>query len=804
MKNSNISMCPYAPLWFKKIENKYLIMKQKAIFFTVFLSLSLMFLSCTEDAGQPDLSNAAILVSPNIQAPMNLTAVQVLSEEVAKRTSLKINQEENWDNKTVIALALSSDKELFGTAVPVREGTDLPETRKEGFRLVYSNENGKKVLWIIGADKRGILFGIGKFLRIADMSEGKLKLPDRIDIATSPEYEIRGHQFGYRNTANSWDAWTVEQFDQHFREQMLFGANCFENIPFQDGAPSVHMKVPREEMNIAMSKICEKYDADYWVWTPADIDLKDKKLRRIEIEKHEALYKNTPRLDGVFFPGGDPGDNHPEDVLPFLEELTTILHKYHPNAGMWISLQGFEREKVEYFFQYINEKNPDWLAGVANGPSSPPLVIEREHLPKKYKIRSYPDLTHTVRCQYPVPRWDQAFALTLGRECTNPQPLYYAEIHNRDAVYTDGFLSYSDGVHDDVNKVVWSQMAWDSKNDIGNVILEYSNFFFGTKLAIDAADGIFALEQNWVGPIAGNPVIQNTLNLWEKLEAENPQLADNWRWQQLVMRAYYDAYDQQRQAYEKGLENEAYKILATSKTIGAEKAMAEALEVLKKAETEPVAQDLKQKVIQYCDNLFQSIGLQTSVPKYNAKGYERGAILDFIDYPLNNRWWLEDEFKKVAEMKSENEKVARLDFIRNYENPGEGSFYDNISSADAKHVTSETEDAIDYLWENDGFSRKRLSTQLFQFTPELQYNELDPNSDYLIRVAGFGEALLRANGERLKPTKYEKGFEQFKEFPLSKELIKDGKLRLTFDKPDEAHLNWRKQSRVTDVWVLKK
>ena len=195
--------------------------------------------------------------------------------------------------------------------------------------------------------------------------------------------------------------------------------------------------------------------------------------------------------------------------------------------------------------------------------------------------------------------------------------------------------------------------------------------------------------------------------------------------------------------------------------------------------------------------------MQTSVPKYNAKGYERGAILDFIDYPLNNRWWLEDEFKKVGKIKSEDQKVARLDFIRNYEDSGEGSFYDNISSADAKHVLSETDDAIDYLWENDGFSRKRLSTQLFQFTPELEYNELDPNSDYLIRVAGFGEALLRANGERLKPTKYDKGFEQFKEFPLSKELIKDGKLKLTFDKPDEEHLNWRKQSRVTDVWVIK-
>ncbi|MCK4993310.1 MAG: hypothetical protein KAS29_22585, partial [Bacteroidales bacterium] len=69
---------------------------------------------------------------------------------------------------------------------------------------------------------------------------------------------------------------------------------------------------------------------------------------------------------------------------------------------------------------------------------------------------------------------------------------------------------------------------------------------------------------------------------------------------------------------------------------------------------------------------------------------------------------------------------------------------------------------------------------------------------------GYGEALLRANGERLKPTKYDKGFEQFKEFPLPKELIKDGKLKITFDEPDEGHLNWRKQSRVTDVWILKK
>ena len=164
--------------------------------------------------------------------------------------------------------------------------------------------------------------------------------------------------------------------------------------------------------------------------------------------------------------------------------------------------------------------------------------------------------------------------------------------------------------------------------------------------------------------------------------------------------------------------------------------------------------------------------------------------------------WLEDEFIKIRGFKTEEEKLAKLEFIRTYENPGEGSFYDNISSADARHVTSETDDAIDYLWENNGLSRKRLSTQLFQFTPILVYDELDPNTDYIIRVSGYGEALLRANGVRLSPTKYEKGYEQFKEFPLPKDLIKDGKLKITFDTPDEEHLNWRQQYRVTDVWIL--
>jgi hypothetical protein len=765
----------------------------------------LVITSCSDSEKKDlsiDLVPAIILYSPSLNGATQEIANIILKEEIAKRTDVTLEKGSSWENRTVVALVLANDSELFGSAVPKRAETNS-EYQKEGYRLVHETKDGTDILWIIGADKRGVLYGIGKLLRTATMGKGTIELPNTIDISESPEYAIRGHQFGYRNTANSWDLWTVEQFDQHFREQVLFGANSFENIPFQDATSSVHFKVHPQKMEVELSKICDKYDADYWVWTPAPRDLTLKNAHLKGLATQEAFYQRCPRLDGVFVPGGDPGENHPSVLIPYLKDLSVLLKKYHPNAGIWVSLQGFNEEKTAYFFKYLEDNSPDWLKGMVYGPSSPSIKLERELLPKKYMHRFYPDITHTVRCDYPVEKWDQAFALTLGREPCNPLPVQHAKIFNKHAIYTDGFISYSDGSHDDVNKVVWNQLGWNSKRSVKDIMLEYSRFFFGSKVAEESAEAILALEENWVGPLLSNEQVSKTLKLWKKLEMENPLLADNWRWQQLVMRAYYDAYIQDRLTYEKKLEIDAYSILAEAETLGADTAMQQALELIQKADKEFVSQELKQKVFEYADALFKSVGAQTSVEKYQASGAERGAILDLIDYPLNNRWWLEDEFKKLNETKSEKDKLVRLEFIRTYEYPGKGSFYDNISSADAQHVTSETQDAIDYLWENNGLSRKRLSTQLFQFTPTLEYDTLDPNANYLIRVTGYGEALLRANGERLKPTKYEKGFEEFKEFPLSKDLLKDGKLKITFDQPDEEHLNWRKQSRVTDVWVLK-
>jgi hypothetical protein len=766
--------------------------------FSVLLSITGTF------ATQVNLNKLSVLISEDIKPQVRASALEILEEEIGKRSQIRISPIKQWSEagRFTIALALSSTSHLGGKTTPKSSDPKSPELQAEGFRLVWKDN----ILWIIGADSRAVIFGIGELLRTSTYGKGQFVIDDQLDVASAPEYSLRGHQIGYRNTANSYDAWSVEQYDQYIRDLALFGTNAIENIPPDGGDDnSPHFKISREEMNVKMSEICEKYDLEYWIWTPATVDLSDKVVREKELDIHKANYPKVPRLDNIFFPGGDPGHNHPREVMPFLKELHTRLTKYHPDAGIWISLQGFSEEQVDYFYQYLEENKPAWLRGVVSGPSSPPISETRFRLPKQYKHRSYPDVTHNVRCDYPVPNFDQALALTIGREGINPMPVFYAGIHNKYAQFTDGFVSYSDGCHDDVNKVVWSQRGWNPGKPVRDILKEYSNFFFDSKLDKKAAEGILALESNWDGPIIDNGGIEPTLAYWKSLETTNPQLSGNWRWQMLVMRAYYDSYVRQRKIYETGLEKQANLVLAKSKDLGVGAAMKQALDLVNLADSQPVARESRKKIDEYAQALFESIGLQTSVDKYQASNAQRGCILDFVDYPLNNRWWLADQFDSVQQMDSEEKKIEHLNLIANWENPGPGGYYDDVSNiSNSPHVTTTVYDAVDFGWWDNGYSRWRLSSQVYQVNPELEYEDLDPNARYLIRVTGVGDALIRIDGRRLEPLVYDKGLGGFKEFIVPRDLVGDGKISVTFDRPEETHLRWRDYSRISDVWLIKR
>ena len=776
----------------------------------VAIAVVFVFATISARAQQATLNQVSIVAVKAAPSSSGNVAAELLSSEVSKRTGL------NW--QIVQSIPASGDVIILKTSnakTPAAGSPALPlKEKSEAYRIYQSEDNNRKQIVVEGYDDRGVLAGASNLLRIMQYQQGAVSLQERLSISTAPDKGMRGHQLGYRNTANSWDGWTKDQFEQYIRDLVVFGTNSIESIPIFDESTSPHFKVPPMEMNSHISAICQKYLLDYWMWIPAQFDLADTVKRNKYLATFQRICKESVRINGVFFPGGDPGDNSPVLVIPLLKDLASILKKYHPQAKTWISLQGFSAEHCEYVYKFVRDTRPTWLGGIITGPSSPTAKDTRGQIPASYQIRHYPDLTHNVRCEFEIPWWDPAFNLTLGRESVNPRPYHYAAIYQSMEPYIDGFISYSDGVHDDVNKNLWTLLAWDRNADVREIMKQYANYFFGSSVREDAADGILALEKNWQGPIVSNGGVTSTLKFWQQLETANPKLAGNWRWQMNLLRAYYDAYTRERFVYETELELAANRALLQAASIGSDKAMELALQELVKAEKAPVFQPLKSKIIQLCEDLYQSIQLQTSVAKYKASGLERGAVLDYIDRPLNNRWWLEDQFKSIKGLK-EKERVVALEKIANWETPGPGSFYDEVGNiAKSPHALKGESWLFDpqlltslnpgYDFSDQGLSRKRISWLTNMRWPRgLQYVDIDTSASYTVKVNGVGECLLKINGQRVAPSHYGREVGEIKEFPVPADLIRSGKLLLTWDDINEEFLNWRKQSRISEVWLIK-
>ena len=205
---------------------------------------------------------------------------------------------------------------------------------------------------------------------------------------------------------------------------------------------------------------------------------------------------------------------------------------------------------------------------------------------RRYPIRHYPDITHSLRCQYPVPDWDVAYALTEGRETINPRPRDESAIFHAFADQTIGFITYSEGCNDDVNKFVWSALGWDPDGDLPDILRDYGRCFVGLPDA-DAdsfARGLLALEQNWRGPLAANGSVETTLEQFRTLERRAPpRVLANWRFQQALYRAYYDAYKRSRLIHETDLEERALDRLREASATGSLIAMEQAEAILDRA-----------------------------------------------------------------------------------------------------------------------------------------------------------------------------------------------------------------------------
>jgi hypothetical protein len=585
------------------------------------------------------------------------------------------------------------------------------------------------------------------------------------------------------------------------------------------------MKVPAMEMMIRLSEIIDSYGMDVWIWYPNTGDTEDfvdEKLMERQLAEREEIFKKLKRIDHILVPGGDPGHLHPDQFFPWMDTVAPLLHKYHPNAKIWVSPQAMDptREWLSTFYKYVNKK-PDWLGGVVFAPwIKTPIEKMRTIVDKDIKIRRYPDITHNVACQYPVKDWDLAFAITLHRECFNPRPVAMKIIHNRFDQLACGSLTYSEGINDDINKFIWGDQDWDPEMSVMETLRDYCRLLIHPDFADELAHGFMAQEKNWEGPLAANAQVDVTLQQWRTLERKVPDnVKNNYRFQMGLMRAYYDAYIKRRLIYETQLEARAIDILRSESQTGSLKAIQKAEKTLQRAK-KPVAADYKKKCDYLADELFKNIGSQTYVEKHGAQRRTRGAFMEGIDEPLNNAAWLFAQFKQIRSITSEAERLNAIDKVINRTNPGPGGFYDNMGAHSSLHRI-----VRDVPWEDDpGTLRspriafyytvdssgdrdfplawKNQVGTIYETPLSLSYDNLDPDATYSVRIAYTGrrgkEVRLVADDKYPVHDLIRTMEPPIREFPVPKEATQDGRLVLTWTCGEG-----RRGSQLSEIWLIR-
>ena len=772
-----------------------------------------------------DLSRSVVVLGLTASAPEQ-KAAQMLIDEVEKRTHVRWTLTNTLpESGPCIVMGTLAELRVIDRAAKLSLPAAVGRSRAEGYSIWCTGDQSTPRIIVAGHDSRGVLFGIGRLLREFALESQRVSLGAGFRIDGAPQMPLRGHQLGYRPKTNSYDAWDVPTWEQYIRDLVIFGCNAIELIPprSDDDVQSPHFPLPQMPMMIEMSRLADSYGLDVWIWYPAmDKDYADSATVDFALREWAEVFRQLPRVDAVFVPGGDPGHTQPRHLLALLQKQTENLRRFHPKAAMWVSPQSFTKAWMDEFLGLLKAE-PAWLAGIVYGPQVRlPLNDLRAAVPKRYPIRDYPDITHSRHCQYPVPGWDAAFALTEGREVINPRPTQMAQIFRATTAWdTVGFITYSEGCNDDVNKAVWSALGWDPQADVRTVLREYARYFVGPKVERDFAQGLLDLEQNWNGAVATNSSIERTLEKFEALEKiATPQDKANWRWQQAVFRAYYDAYVRRRATNELARESQALGILEVDgDSISRIKSASDVLEG-----TPAVAPALRARLFELGKELFQSIRMQLSVELYSGmRG--RGNSLDDVDVPLDDAAWLRHRLSEIRQLTDESERRSALMQLVRRTDPGPGGFYDDLG--DPRRQT--------HLWPGAGWLRDpgffftpqvgfndrvvdgrplpraswTAAESLYTATLQMRYTGLDPSARYKIRVVygrykNTGKIRLVASepgGAQEVHGWLQKECEPL-EFNIPASATTDGELTLTWQPEPDRGGNGRVME-VAEVWLMR-
>jgi len=503
------------------------------------------------------------------QYPQVKRIIEILRRHVAVRSDAQVTRTNINASSDNLQLTLEID----------------PQLGAESFRISPTENR----ICLCGGDFLGVLYGVGKFLRDCRFTSNTI-IPKAQKIESHPEKPLRGMYFATHFHNYYHDA-PLEEINHYVEDLALWGVNTIQvwfdmhhyksisDLAAQEMIARLHSILACAKSlglrtclvhlgNEAYADSPPEMRADFNTNRASyDVELCPNKRGAMELmlqwyeEMLLAFADISP--DFIVFGPYDQGGCACELCKPWgangylkiTRAKAELTRKYFPDAKIILSTWLFDHRKDQGEWKGLDEafsKDHSWCDYIqADSHETYPEYPLQHGVPGGLPLLTFPEIS-----MWRMHPW--------GGFGANPLPRRFEGLFNDVKAHTSGGFPYSEGIYEDINKVLSIQFNWNSQRGADDILREYIAYEYSPDVVDDVLSVINTLEKNhnhlWVMNWEFNR--QSRLGIEFQADPHHAfelmQKADeilsatakaSWRWRILYLRALLDAELQATQGF---------------------------------------------------------------------------------------------------------------------------------------------------------------------------------------------------------------------------------------------------------------
>lgn len=515
-------------------------------------------------------AKAVQVVLPPDASPISKNIARLLARQIRQRCEVDVTVSDKamLENPLIVKLAIH------------------PGIGKEGFNIA---DGSSGIVEITGNDERGLLYGVGKFLRTSRYDEGGFT-PGTWRGQSAPRKPVRGIYLATHNN-NFYHAAPIEEVNRYVEELALWGNNVLlmwydmhhfdsfdqpEAVEFRKRLYAIFNAAKQIGLDVGIGVIAnEGYDT-----SPAALRA-DPSARRGGWYDCQICPSKPGGMEYILSVMGQEFDwcaeLHPQylwiwpydqggcgcpQCMPWgsngfvktAKQIASLAGKKLPEAKIIVSAWYFDYNEWQGLTNAIAEKTPwaDYVmaeAAAESGKEWMPNGLPTQ-IPGRLPVIDFPEISSVGTFPW-------------GGFGATPLPFLLQKQWNIVKHKIAGGFPYSEGIYEDITKAVISQFYWDDR-PAEETLREYVAFEYSPDVVDEIIKVIATLEQNhhmrwWPGELEGvkldldwfpsrgvkpqsDPGAEVAYATVQRVDNKlSLQARQSWRWRQLYLRTLLDA-----------------------------------------------------------------------------------------------------------------------------------------------------------------------------------------------------------------------------------------------------------------------